>query len=67
MERSKLTLDDLPIFFRFVLIKVSSMTSNSKRSVLPFFTVRQTPFTETLAPLDKFLAKPLGALMTKET
>ena len=66
MERSRLTLHDLEIFFKFVFFNVSSITSNSKMSVLPFLTVRHTPFTETLAPFNKFLENPFGALMIND-
>jgi len=48
------------IFFKLVLSNVSSMTSNL-RFVIPLsFDVRQTPFTEMLAPFFKPLLKFFG-------
>ena len=66
MDRSRFTLLPLLRSLKFVFSKVSVMTSNSNKSVAPFFAVKQTPLTATLAPRLRFLEKPGGALISIE-
>tara|TARA_X000000368_G_scaffold69849_1_gene50611 strand:- start:484 stop:687 length:204 start_codon:yes stop_codon:yes gene_type:complete len=66
MDLSKFTTEPSFKDLRFVLERVSSMTSK-----LRFFSpssneVRHTPFTEILAPFFRFLLKPFGKDISQE-